>query len=770
MELTMNQNTSIFSNLLQMSFNVAESLEQTTIMSEHMLYAILQSKSLKEYFISKGIAINELREELLNHIKSNSHLLKNQIKNPDADPSTMVGQLTADIMTVFEKLAEKSKTEKRPIDLVAVLLELSVLHQSYTSYFLKKYGVTEEILLELRKTQVFSVPVNQIRMGQTSLTDKNVLDQFCENLNEKAKTVGTSEPFIGRNDEILKIAHTLSKSKRCNVLFVGDSGVGKTMIVEGLAQRINAGNVPTPLKDKEIYSLNVGDIIAGSKYRGDFEEKIKMILEELSQKTNAILFIDEAHQMDSGEGHGQMGVGLASMLKPALTRGKIKVIASTTWEGYRRTFEKDTALQRRFRIISVGEPSKIETLEILKGIKSSMQEFHHVEIDDSAISAAVELTMKYQPDKRLPDKAIDILDSACARKKVVESESILIDKDSIVREITDTGIVVKSESTNVNSAKAVLTMAERLKNVVFHQEHAIDKTTKTLIINQAGLKDPNKPIGTFLFVGPSGVGKTYLARKIAEDLGMTLLKYDMSEYQEKHTASRLIGAPPGYIGYSDTGAGEGLLVNDLNRNPNSVVIFDEVEKAHPDIFNVFLQLFEDGQITSTTGKVARSTNCIFIMTGNLGTREASKSMVGFSEEKTGKSESNKAVEQFFPPEFRNRITDIIEFESLDDVSYRRIVVERVNDIGKLLSNRNFIIVPSEALVTHILELNNKDEYGAREIERIVRDLVYYPLSVKILEGHIENNSTIRLDWVNDNLVIDYSLNKILVEETIDKGK
>jgi ATP-dependent Clp protease ATP-binding subunit ClpA len=490
-------------------------------------------------------------------------------------------------------------------------------------------------------------------------------------------------------------------------------------------------------------------------------------LDELSKKPNSILFIDEAHQMDAGEGKGQMGLGLSSMLKPLLSRGVIKVIASTTWEGYRQTFEKDTALMRRFRVIQVDEPSHIETIEILKGSREVVEKHHNVTIEDSAIDAAVEFTVKYQTDKKLPDKAIDILDSACARKHILEEERI-INRASIIREIEDIArIKIKAENENENAA-SVLTFADRLKKIVHHQESAIDKVAQSVITAQAGLRNPNKPIGRFLFVGPSGVGKTMTARKIADDLGMDFIKYDMSEFQERHAASRLIGAPPGYVGFGDSSTGEGQLVNDIIRHPNCVFLLDEVEKAHPDIFNVFLQVFDDGQVTGTTGKVADARNCIFIMSSNLGTREGSKENLGFNKDKSGKSASIKAVEGFFLTEFRGRWTATIEFQSLDEVSYRLIVVERINDISTLLPKRNLQIIASETLISHILELNNSVEFGAREIDKHVSDTIYYPLSVKILQGMIPNDSIVHLDWKNNELVIEPSLNKVLVEQLITK--
>jgi ATP-dependent Clp protease ATP-binding subunit ClpA len=758
-----NTNSALIANIIEISFGVALSLEQTTITTEHMLFGLMQASILRRYFMANGIEVVKMSEEILAKIKENSHLLKNQI--PNIDPNLMTGQLTNEVSNLVESVQKYANTENRPVDVSDFLLGILNLRDTYSSYFMNKYGITSDMILELRKG--FSM-ASMNQNNSSTFGGKSALDEYCENLNEKVKTI-SSDPLIGRSKEIFTIAHTLSKRKKCNALLIGDPGTGKTAIVEGLAQRINAGDVPGTLKNKIIYSLDVGALIAGSKYRGDYEEKITNILTELVSRPETILSIDEAQQMDSGDGKGQMGLGLSSMLKPHLSRGNIKVIASTTWEGFRQTFEKDSALMRRFRTIAIDEPSNEETIAILKGSRKSVEEFHNVKIEDSAIEAAVELTVKYQPEKRLPDKAIDILDSACARKKILMDETNNVDKLSIVREITEmTGIKVKSETIDENNSKIVLSLGERLKNVVFHQDKAVDRISQSLIVSQAGLKNPKKPIGSFLFVGPSGVGKTFLAQQLANDMDMHFFRYNMSEFQEKHAVARLIGSPPGYVGFGDGGTGEGQLVNDLLKHPNSVVLFDEVEKAHPDTFNIFLQLLEEGELTSTTGKIANAKNCIIIMTSNLGTKEASKGGFGFTSEKTGKSASSKAVDDFFLTELRGRITAIIEFSNLDDLSYRRIVTERINDISKMISSRNIRIVPSESLITHILTLNISSEYGARKIAGIVEDLINYPLSVKLLEGSIETNCTINLDWVNDKLVIGQKPVKVRVKEHIEK--
>jgi len=760
----------IIEHVVEMSLAVAFSFEHTTVTTEHVLLGIMQNSILRRFMAASNVQVNELLTDVIDYVDQNSHLLKNPTQQLGGE-GYLTGQLTSELIVLFKNLENYAKSENREVDLSDVLLGLLNLRETYTSYFMTKYGITEDIILQLRKglsmaSQSLSA-VNDIKSSQGRGPKQSALETHCENVNEKVKN-GLSDPLVGRSNEILTIAHTFCKRKKCNVILVGDPGVGKSMIIEGLAQRINSGDVPEPLKNKIIYSLDVGQLVAGAKYRGDYEDKITDILEELSSRKDAILFIDEAQTMDAGDGKGQMGLGLSSMIKPYLSRGAVKVAAATTWEGFRQTFEKDTALMRRFRVVGVSEPSKVETVEILKGVRSSMESFHTATITDSGIEAAVELTGKYQPEKRFPDKAIDIIDSACARIKVAVDGSNVIDRASIIREITDmTGILIKTETTDEGAAKRVLELASRLKTVVIHQDKAIDTVAKSIIVSQAGLKEDKKPIGSFLFVGPSGVGKTFLAQELAADLNMTFIRFNMSEFMEKHAVAKLIGAPPGYVGFGDGKSGEGLLINELTRKPNSVVLFDEVEKAHPDIFNIFLQLFDDGEV-SGSGKTADAKNCILIMSSNLGSKELKKKLSGFRTEKTGKSETSKAVDNFFLTELRGRLTATVEFDELDDLSYRRIIVDRINDITKMLNNRDVRVVATETLVSHILELNKDSGYGARNIAGIVKDIINYPLSVKLLSCEINNGSNVSLDWVNEELIIDQKLIKVPVEAPIEK--
>jgi ATP-dependent Clp protease ATP-binding subunit ClpA len=710
-----NQQIHFFQNILTNGLQVAMQFEQTIITTDHIAYAILGIGEIQQHLIRGGIDHTAMCAELKDFLEEQMVM----------KPMGQLGGKTQKVTDICMAAASKSDREKRDVDVIDVLLEIFHDEKSNAAYLMHKYGITEGSLLEIQKSET-----------------PNPLEDFCINLNEKVKT--SSDPLIGREKELFAISHSMSRKSKNSVCLIGEPGVGKSAVVEGLAQRINSGNVPENLKGKIIYSLNVGEILAGCNLRGDFEEKIKNILHALVQNKKAILFIDEAHQMDAGAGSGtSQGMSFSNMFKPELSRGRIKVIAATTWEGYRTTFEKDSALMRRFRIVTVDEPSPEDTLLILNGLKKGLEDFHHTIIKNEAINAAVELSVKYIHGRFLPDKAIDIIDSVCARNKISTKEAA-ITKEMVVKEVSDqSGIPINFEENSKENTNHILGISDEIKQVVFNQNEAVDSVCEGILISSAGLSD-GKP-ASYLLAGPSGVGKTYLAKTVAAKTGMHFLRYDMSEYSEKHTSSKLIGCPPGYVGH-DSEVGEGMLVHDLIKHPNSVILFDEIEKAHSSISTVFLQLLDEGRITGSTGKTANARNCIIMFTSNLGSSDANKGPLGFNKSSSQPSAISKAVDSFFLTELRGRLTKIIEFNPLDDLSYRKIVVNRVNELGKLLSNRNIIIVPSENLIDHIISLNDAKQFGARKINNLVDSIIKLPLSISLLKGEITNNNTISLDW------------------------
>jgi ATP-dependent Clp protease ATP-binding subunit ClpA len=514
------------------------------------------------------------------------------------------------------------------------------------------------------------------------------------------------------------------------------------------------------LLDYELYSLEIGSLLAGSKYRGDFEEKVKAVLDALTTKKKAILFIDEAHTMRNAGGATGGSVDFANMIKPAITKGTLKVVASTTWEEYYESFEKDRALMRRFYRVSVDEPSKDSTIKILKGLSVRLNEFHEVEITDDAILASVEGAIRYMHDRKNPDKSIDLLDAACAKQRVLDNKGAIITKGLVHEQIERyTGVPADKLSDDVS--ERITNLESNIKDKLYGQVETVDKVLERVYISFAGIGNEKKPLGSFLFLGPTGTGKTELARLLSKNLDMPLLKYDMSEYGEKFSVSSLIGAPPGYVGFGEGNLGGGRLISDLSKNPHSILLFDEVEKAHPDIFNIFLQLLDEGRITSSTGKEVNAKNCIVIMTSNLGSSDSERSQIGFGkQERTG--DDDKALKEFFKPEFRNRIDMICKFSKLDTLAIKKIVVKFADELKTTLKNAHDIILNfSDPLIEYLAEKGYDSKMGARPLARKIDELIRVPLSKKILFERIKN-ATINANIVNDEVLF-YVVQKITAQ-------
>jgi ATP-dependent Clp protease ATP-binding subunit ClpA len=531
---------------------------------------------------------------------------------------------------------------------------------------------------------------------------------------------------------------------------VGDPGVGKTAIAEGLAQQIVDGVVPDFLKDHDLYSLEVANLLAGSKYRGDFEEKIKNILQALTTKKKSILFIDEAHTM-KGAGNANGGsVDFANMIKPAITKGTLKVIASTTWEEYYESFEKDRALMRRFYRVSIDEPSHDSTIRILRGLSTRLNDFHSVEISDEAIVASVESADRYIHDRKNPDKAIDLLDAACAKQRVLENRGAIITKELIHEQVERMTGVPADKLNDTENNDRIINLEQNIKDKLYGQNTSVEKVLERIYVSFAGISNGTKPVSSFLFLGPTGTGKTELARLLSKNLDMPLLKYDMSEFAEKHSVAKLIGAPPGYVGYGEGEAGSGKLISDLSKNPYSILLFDEVEKAHPDVFDIFLQLLDEGRITGSNGKEANAKNTIIIMTSNLGASDSEKNNIGFGDQqRTGDDE--RALKEFFKPEFRNRVDLICKFDKLDTLAIKKIVIKFADDLKKSLKQVHEITLNlSESVVDHLAEHGYDNKMGARPLSRKIDELIRVPLSKKIVFEHIKD-SVVTANLVDDKI-------------------
>ena len=700
---------------------------------EHLVLAMLTHAPFNSIVTKFGCDTDKLISEVEDYLDQQTYLVS---KGYDIVPKK-THSLERVFNRAFTQVLFSGRKNMQTIDLY---LSIMSEEKSHARHYLIKFGLDRKTLVEFwNKTHVEPKTNKKIR----DMSDE-ILAEYCENLN-KIALAGTVDPVIGRELELEEITHVLAKRNKSNILMVGDPGVGKTAIAEGLALKIVNGQVPEYLKDYTVYSLDIGSLLAGSKYRGEFEEKLKDVLKALNQKGKTILFIDEAHTMHGAGTGSNSGPDFANMIKPALTKGKIKVIASTTWEEYTQSFEKDRALMRRFYRLTIEEPTPAVAKEILQGLKEHFEEFHGGFISDEAINAAVDLSVRYQTDKKLPDKAIDLIDTACAKLKIT-TEDFVVRKSHIIDAISKfTKIPV--EQLDDQAVKNLSNLDSIIKGKLYGQNTAVDEVLDKIYVSRAGLKALNKPVGSFLFLGPTGTGKTELAKLLAENLGMKLLRYDMSEYQERHSIAKLIGAPPGYVGYDDGNLGGGLLISEIEKNPNCIILFDEIEKAHPDVSNILLSLMDEGIVTSSNGKKADCRNSVVILTSNLGSADNERNSIGFGRSLERSGEDDKAVKDFFKPEFRNRLDAVIKFNKLDQISIRKIVEKFVVEMNDLLSDKQIKILLSPSATDYIISQGYDNKMGARPLARKINELIKVPLSKRILFENIKA-CTIKVDYTD----------------------
>jgi ATP-dependent Clp protease ATP-binding subunit ClpA len=733
------QENSEIKEIVSSAIEYATELGHKYVTVEHLSYSLVNSDSFSALLIEMDINVEDLSADLSDYL--NKKLNKLVDKNLNVEPKK-THALERVFNRAYTQVLFNNRTMMVPVDLY---LSITGENQSYAAYFFIKYGLDKNKIIEVHNKNTIK---NKPKMDTSKAT--GILEEYCTNLNSLAEN-NEIDSVIGRENELDEIAQILARRNKSNVLMVGDPGVGKTAVAEGLALNIIKKNVPKFLEGWTVYNLDIGTMLAGSKYRGEFEEKIREVIDALTSIGNAILFIDEAHQMRGAGAGSSSDVDFANMLKPALSRGKIKVIASTTWEEYNNSFEKDRALMRRFHRLTIDEPSVEIAKDILKGIRGYFEKFHNAKILDEAIDVAVDFSVRYQSDKKLPDKAIDLIDSACARQRVRNMSDFTVTKSMVISELSRaTNIPI----TQLDSSKNMPgNIEEKIKDKLFGQDMAVNDVLEKVYVAKAGLKAIDKPMGVFLLTGPTGTGKTELCKLLSENLGMKLLRYDMSEYQEKHTVAKLIGAPPGYVGYEDGNLGGGLLISDITKHSNSIILFDEIEKAHPDVSNILLQLMDEGFITGSNGKRADARNSMVIMTSNLGAQEMEKNAIGFGDqERVGDDE--KAVKKYFKPEFRNRLDGVVKFNKLDKLSLRKIVGKMIAELNELLVDQNLRVHITESTVDKIINEGYDSKMGARPMSRKITQLIRVPLSKKILFETIEPGSTVRVDCKNNTITFE----------------
>jgi ATP-dependent Clp protease ATP-binding subunit ClpA len=712
----MNQNPEI-EQLVDQAVKIARTKQHEYVLTEHLLLAMIQHAPFRKVVEKYGVEVEMMEAELDAYLDSQMNLVR--------DRADLQPRKTQTLERIFNRAnVQVMFTGRRSLSVIDLYLSIMAETNSHAHYYLLKYGIRKSEFVEF-----YQKTYSQADVKLSSQQADDILTEHCTNITAQA-AANQLEPLIGRVDELQEMITVMARRFKANVLMVGDPGVGKTCIVDGLAQEINAGRVPEFLKGYEVWGLEIGSLLAGSKYRGEFEEKFKQVMAALEAKKNCILFVDEAHTMKGAGGSSSSTLDFANMLKPAITKGNIKVIASTTWEEFYQSFEKDRALMRRFHRLSIDEPNAGTTEQILIGLSPRLEQFHNVMIDTEAMTAAVELSGRYIHDRKNPDKSIDLLDGACARERVKDAGTVTITREMILAQVSKVANVPMDRLQNERSTK-ILELENNIKQKLYGQDSAVDSVLERVYINFSGIGNETRPMASFLFLGPTGTGKTELAKLLSENLDMPLLKYDMSEYQEKHTVSSLIGAPPGYVGFEDSNIGGGKLISDLSKNPFAIILFDEIEKAHPDVSNILLQMLDEGHITSSAGKRVDVKNTIIILTSNLGARDNEGNAIGFgSQEKSGNEE--KAMKEFFKPELRNRIDQICRFNRLDQLAIKKIVIKFVDQLKASLNNKNIRLNMSEAVIDMLADKGYDPKMGARPLSRKIDELIRVPLSKKIL--------------------------------------
>ena len=736
---------------LNMAFARARERRHEFMTVEHLLLALLSNPSAREALEACSVDILALRQELETFIEQTTPVLPESQDERETQPTLSFQRVLQ--RAVFHVQSSGNNEVSGANVLVAIFSE----QESQAAYLLRKYEVSRLDVVNFlshgtRKDEPGQVSGNESAASEEPAGGEDRLENFTTNLNQLAR-VGGIDPLIGREKELERAIQVLCRRRKNNPLLVGESGVGKTAIAEGLAWRIVQGSVPEIIADCTIYSLDIGSLLAGTKYRGDFEKRFKALLKQLEQDKNSILFIDEIHTI-IGAGAASGGqVDAANLIKPLLSSGKIRVIGSTTYQEFSNIFEKDRALARRFQKIDVTEPTVEETVQIINGLKPKYEAHHDVRYSAKAIRAAVELAVKYINDRHLPDKAIDVIDEAGARSRLMpvskRKKTVNVsDIETVVARIAR----IPEKSVSASDRDTLKVLGDRLKMLVFGQDKAIEALTEAIKMSRAGLGHENKPVGSFLFAGPTGVGKTEVTVQLAKSLGIELLRFDMSEYMERHTVSRLIGAPPGYVGF-DQG---GLLTDAVIKHPHSVLLLDEIEKAHPDVFNLLLQVMDNGTLTDNNGRKADFRNVILVMTTNAGVRETERKSIGLIHQDNS-TDAMEEIKKVFTPEFRNRLDNIIWFDHLSTEVIQQVVDKFIVELQVQLDQKGVSLEVSQEARNWLAEKGYDRAMGARPMTRVVQDHLKKPLANELLFGSLVNGGqvTVELDKKQQQLIFNF---------------
>lgn len=729
-------------DILLRAYSTAKTNKNEYVTPEHLLLSALEDDVFKNVIVKLNGNVEELKDDLISYINENLDKFEE-----DGEPEESFG--IKNVLIVATQQAAFS--ERNYVALEHVISAIYALKDSYAVYYLDKQGITKQDLLfelshnkseeeDLAKDAIKIIRVNKSEEKK----DKSIVSTFCTNLTELIEE--DNYPLVGREDIIDRTIQILCRRTKNNPIHIGEPGVGKTAITMGLAKQIKEGNVPEKLKNAEIFSLDIGTILAGTKYRGDFEERIKQILDEIKTYDNPIVYIDEIHNIVGAGALNGSSLDGGSLIKGYLLEGKIRFIGATTYDDYKKYFEKDKALVRRFQVIEVKETSIEETIDILEGVKDVFEEYHKVSYTDEALKSAVNLSSKYINDKFLPDKAIDIIDEAGAFVDINREKysNGLVD-ESIIEEIISKICHIPKKTIENTEIKSLKILEEELKNAIFGQNQAIEEVSRCIKMSRAGLNDEDKPVASMLFVGPTGVGKTEIAKVLSKTLGIELVRFDMSEYGEKHAAAKLIGSPPGYVGYEEGG----LLTDTIRKKPNCVLLLDEIEKAHPDILSVLLQVMDYATLTDNKGRKADFRNVILIMTSNAGARDIGKNLVGFARGTVNNEAISDEVKRAFTPEFRNRLDKIVVFNQINEDMARDITNKELNKFKDKLKGKNIELTFTDKAIAFISKKGLSKEFGAREIIRVINSEIKPLLVDELLFGDLSKGGSCIVDIENN---------------------